>query len=147
MQEGHQCWLEDTSLRLLCVLALDRFGDFVSDQVVAPVRETCAQALGKWDPLVQVYLVPRYYEPFNADISKHEAACAFGSISTCHFDFCSTFSKILTLSFPMCVRNINIKFQKKAVFAHYSDVYISFIFKKHYMFRLLILFSHHQVFV
>jgi TATA-binding protein-associated factor len=37
------------------VLALDRFGDFVSDQVVAPVRETCAQALGKWDILVQDY--------------------------------------------------------------------------------------------
>jgi TATA-binding protein-associated factor len=28
------------------VFALDRFGDYVSDQVVAPVRETCAQALG-----------------------------------------------------------------------------------------------------
>jgi TATA-binding protein-associated factor len=28
------------------VLALDRFGDFVSDQVVAPVRETCSQCLG-----------------------------------------------------------------------------------------------------
>lgn len=28
------------------MLALDRFGDFVSDQVVAPVRETCAQTLG-----------------------------------------------------------------------------------------------------
>jgi TATA-binding protein-associated factor len=54
MEECHQHWLEDTSLRLLCVLALDRFGDFVSDQVVAPVRETCAQALGKWDALVQV---------------------------------------------------------------------------------------------
>ncbi|XP_071487999.1 TATA-binding protein-associated factor 172-like [Diadema antillarum] len=39
-------FLEDTALRLLCVLALDRFGDFVSDEVVAPVRETCAQALG-----------------------------------------------------------------------------------------------------
>ena len=39
-------WLEDTSLRLLCVLALDRFGDFVSYEVVAPVRESCAQALG-----------------------------------------------------------------------------------------------------
>jgi TATA-binding protein-associated factor len=38
------------------VLALDRFGDFVSDQVVAPVRETCAQALGKWGTLVQDYL-------------------------------------------------------------------------------------------
>nr|CAD7574777.1 unnamed protein product [Timema californicum] len=45
MDEFHQLWLEDIALRLLCVLALDRFGDFVSDQVVAPVRETCAQAL------------------------------------------------------------------------------------------------------
>ncbi|XP_046659911.1 TATA-binding protein-associated factor 172-like [Homalodisca vitripennis] len=47
MEESHQLFLEDVSLRLLCVLALDRFGDFVSDQVVAPVRETCAQTLGK----------------------------------------------------------------------------------------------------
>ncbi|XP_063696221.1 TATA-binding protein-associated factor 172 [Culicoides brevitarsis] len=46
MEEHHHSWLEDALLRLLCVLALDRFGDFVSDQVVAPVRETCAQALG-----------------------------------------------------------------------------------------------------
>ena len=44
--EAHNNWLEDAALRLLCVLALDRFGDFVSDQVVAPVRETCAQVLG-----------------------------------------------------------------------------------------------------
>lgn len=27
-------------------LSIYRFGDYVSDQVVAPVRETCAQALG-----------------------------------------------------------------------------------------------------
>ncbi|CAG2199104.1 BTAF1 [Mytilus edulis] len=33
-------------IRLLCVMALDRFGDFVSDEVVAPVRESCAQCLG-----------------------------------------------------------------------------------------------------
>lgn len=46
MDEDHELWLQDMSLRLLCVLSLDRFGDFVSDQVVAPVRETCAQALG-----------------------------------------------------------------------------------------------------
>lgn len=46
MEVKHHLWLEDATLRLLCVLALDRFGDFVSDQVVAPVRETCAQALG-----------------------------------------------------------------------------------------------------
>ncbi|XP_050515682.1 TATA-binding protein-associated factor 172 isoform X1 [Diabrotica virgifera virgifera] len=41
----HQIWLEDMAIRLLCVLALDRFGDFVSDAVIAPVRETCAQSL------------------------------------------------------------------------------------------------------
>ncbi|XP_046628618.1 TATA-binding protein-associated factor 172 [Neodiprion virginianus] len=46
MEESHRRWVEDAALRLLCVLGLDRFGDFVSDQVVAPVRETCAQALG-----------------------------------------------------------------------------------------------------
>ncbi|CAG0923265.1 unnamed protein product [Notodromas monacha] len=39
-------WYEDVALKLICVLMLDRFGDFVSDQVVAPVREAAAQALG-----------------------------------------------------------------------------------------------------
>lgn len=34
MEQAHQEWLEDMALRLLCVLALDRFGDFVSDQVI-----------------------------------------------------------------------------------------------------------------
>lgn len=46
MEKSHQLWIEEASLRLLSVLALDRFGDYVSDQVVAPVRETCAQVLG-----------------------------------------------------------------------------------------------------
>ncbi|KAM8924786.1 TATA-binding protein-associated factor 172 [Pelodytes ibericus] len=46
MYQQHQDWLEDLTIRLLCVFALDRFGDFVSDEVVAPVRETCAQTLG-----------------------------------------------------------------------------------------------------
>ncbi|KAG9295858.1 hypothetical protein G9A89_006597 [Geosiphon pyriformis] len=45
-QERHYKWLEDVAIRLLCVFSLDRFGDFVSDQVVAPVRETCSQTLG-----------------------------------------------------------------------------------------------------
>ncbi|KAI3468468.1 hypothetical protein Pfo_025131 [Paulownia fortunei] len=39
-------FLQDCAIRFLCVLSLDRFGDYVSDQVVAPVRETCAQAVG-----------------------------------------------------------------------------------------------------
>lgn len=46
MEEDHKLWLQDLAFRVLCVLALDRFGDFVSDQVVAPVREACAQVLG-----------------------------------------------------------------------------------------------------
>lgn len=39
-------WLEDLACRLVCIIALDRFADYVADQVVAPVRESCAQALG-----------------------------------------------------------------------------------------------------
>ncbi|XP_059929981.1 TATA-binding protein-associated factor 172 isoform X1 [Gadus macrocephalus] len=46
MTRQHQEWLDDLVIRLLCIFALDRFGDFVSDEVVAPVRETCAQSLG-----------------------------------------------------------------------------------------------------
>lgn len=38
-------YLQDLCCKLLQVLALDRFGDFVNDTVVAPVRESCAQTL------------------------------------------------------------------------------------------------------
>ncbi|SCU88020.1 LAFA_0E10220g1_1 [Lachancea sp. 'fantastica'] len=37
--------LEDLATRLLTVFALDRFGDFVYDTVVAPVRESVAQTM------------------------------------------------------------------------------------------------------
>ncbi|KAK2767521.1 TATA-binding protein-associated factor mot1 [Arachnomyces sp. PD_36] len=39
-------WLDDLACRLLCVFMLDRFGDYVSDNVVAPIRETVGQTLG-----------------------------------------------------------------------------------------------------
>lgn len=39
-------WLEDLACRYCCVLMLDRFGDYISDNVVAPIRETIGQALG-----------------------------------------------------------------------------------------------------
>ncbi|KAL6240504.1 TATA-binding protein-associated factor mot1 [Rhinocladiella similis] len=39
-------WLDDLACRLLCVLMLDRFGDYVSDTVVAPIRESIGQTLG-----------------------------------------------------------------------------------------------------
>ena len=39
-------WIEDAAARFLAIVGCDKFGDFVSDQVVAPVRETAAMALG-----------------------------------------------------------------------------------------------------
>ncbi|KAK5095514.1 TATA-binding protein-associated factor mot1 [Exophiala xenobiotica] len=39
-------WLDDLACRLLCVMMLDRFGDYVSDTVIAPIRESIGQTLG-----------------------------------------------------------------------------------------------------
>lgn len=55
-------FLQECAIRFLCILTLDRFGDYVSDQVVAPVRETCAQALGAAFKYMQPPLV---YETLN----------------------------------------------------------------------------------
>jgi TATA-binding protein-associated factor len=38
-------WLDDLACRLCCVFMLDRFGDYGTDNVVVPVRESCGQAL------------------------------------------------------------------------------------------------------
>lgn len=42
----NQLWLTDMALKAICILVLDKFGDFLFDQVVAPVRENAAQLLG-----------------------------------------------------------------------------------------------------
>ncbi|EMD34416.1 hypothetical protein CERSUDRAFT_117290 [Gelatoporia subvermispora B] len=44
-QIAHEKWCNDLAVKFLCIFVLDRFGDFVSDQVVAPVRETVSQTL------------------------------------------------------------------------------------------------------
>ena len=43
---GDTGFMEDAAAKFLSVVACDNFGDFLSDQVVAPVRETTAMALG-----------------------------------------------------------------------------------------------------
>ncbi|RSH82478.1 TATA-binding protein-associated factor mot1 [Apiotrichum porosum] len=43
---GYPGFLSALARRLLVLVSLDRFGDFVGDTVMAPVRETAAQALG-----------------------------------------------------------------------------------------------------
>ncbi|KAH8102965.1 SNF2 chromatin remodeling protein [Cristinia sonorae] len=42
---AHEKWCNDLAVKFLYIFVLDRFGDFVSDQVVAPVRETVSQTL------------------------------------------------------------------------------------------------------
>jgi len=41
----HSKWTNHLAVKLLCIFVLDRFSDFVSDQVVAPVREAASQTL------------------------------------------------------------------------------------------------------
>ncbi|OCK95910.1 uncharacterized protein K441DRAFT_657898 [Cenococcum geophilum 1.58] len=42
----NQRWLNDLACRICCVFMLDRFGDYISDNVVAPIRETAGQTIG-----------------------------------------------------------------------------------------------------
>ncbi|KAJ3516729.1 hypothetical protein NLJ89_g947 [Agrocybe chaxingu] len=42
---AHEKWCNSLAAKLLCIFVLDRFSDFVTDQVVAPVRETVSQTL------------------------------------------------------------------------------------------------------
>ncbi|OCK81293.1 hypothetical protein K432DRAFT_425065 [Lepidopterella palustris CBS 459.81] len=42
----NQRWLNDLACRICCVFMLDRFGDYLSDNVVAPIRESAGQSFG-----------------------------------------------------------------------------------------------------
>lgn len=44
--QSNRAWLDDLACRLCCVFMLDRFADYVSDNAVAPIRETAGQVLG-----------------------------------------------------------------------------------------------------
>jgi SNF2 family DNA or RNA helicase len=44
-RQAHADFLSDCSSRLLCLLLLDRFGDYTGEQTSAPVRETAASVL------------------------------------------------------------------------------------------------------
>ncbi|EGP92364.1 unnamed protein product [Zymoseptoria tritici ST99CH_1A5] len=42
----NRAWLDDLGCRICCVFMLDRFADYISDNAVAPIRETAGQVLG-----------------------------------------------------------------------------------------------------
>jgi len=76
----HKAWLEDLVLRLISVLALDRFGDFVSDAVVAPVRESTAQVLGTVLPLLSSVGVVQVSEIMVQLVQQEEWECRHGGL-------------------------------------------------------------------
>lgn len=46
MSDDHKKWFESCLCKLFQVIALDRFADYIGDETVAPVRETCTQTIG-----------------------------------------------------------------------------------------------------
>lgn len=77
---SQQAWLTNIALRLVCVLALDRFGDFVSDQVVAPVRESTAQALGSVIKLLCTEAVRKLVQLLLTLVEEPSWECRHGGI-------------------------------------------------------------------
>lgn len=57
MIQQHQEWLEDLVIRLLCVFALDRFGDFVSDEVSCLNEQVDQQTLADYTAADQLCFV------------------------------------------------------------------------------------------
>lgn len=52
---NHRRYLHDLACRCLCLLALDRFTDYVGDSIMVPVRESGAQVLGLVSSLLRDY--------------------------------------------------------------------------------------------
>jgi TATA-binding protein-associated factor len=74
-------YLDDLACRLCCIFMLDRFGDYVSDTVVAPIRETVGQTLGALLihlPATTVYAVHRilYRMVMHEDLQLQKPAWA-----------------------------------------------------------------------
>ncbi|KAF6253887.1 SNF2 family N-terminal domain-containing protein [Scenedesmus sp. NREL 46B-D3] len=78
---ANAAWLEDVVMHLLCVLALDRFADYVSDQVVVPVRETAAQALGAALQPTSLLTLQRVLELLSSMHKHHEWSVRHGAFT------------------------------------------------------------------
>lgn len=74
-------WLEDLACRLCCIFALDRFADYVADQAVAPVRESCAQTLGALILNVPLQIAHDTFEALYTLILDPEST---GAWAACH---------------------------------------------------------------
>ncbi|GFO18590.1 TATA-binding protein-associated factor 172-like [Plakobranchus ocellatus] len=113
MDEVNEAWLSDLALRLLCVLSLDRFGDFVSDEVVAPVRETSAQTLGAVLKFMAAESVPavlgialQLLEQRQWEV-RHGALLSLKYILAVRQDLVSTLLPTIVPAIQRCLQDVN----------------------------------------
>ncbi|KAI9837437.1 MAG: TATA-binding protein-associated factor mot1 [Sclerophora amabilis] len=80
----NQAWLDDLACRLCCVFMLDRFGDYISDNVVAPIRETIGQTLGALLAHVPAGSVEAIYRILYRMVMQEDLGIGFPIWEVCH---------------------------------------------------------------
>lgn len=82
--EANRRWIDDLACRLLCVLMLDRFGDYVSDTVVAPIRESVGQTLGTLLAQMPVATALSVYRVLQILITQNDLGLTIPIWEVCH---------------------------------------------------------------
>lgn len=77
-------WLDDLACRLCCVFMLDRFGDYTSDSVVAPIRETVGQTLGALLSHLTPQLVHSAYQVLYRMVMQRDLKLSARIWQVCH---------------------------------------------------------------
>ncbi|KAI9750007.1 MAG: TATA-binding protein-associated factor mot1, partial [Chaenotheca gracillima] len=80
----NEIWLNDLACRLCCVLMLDRFGDYISDNVVAPIRETIGQTLGALLAHVPSKSVESIYRILYRMVMQEDVGLGYPVWEVCH---------------------------------------------------------------
>ena len=82
--KNNNSWLDDLACRLCCVLMLDRFGDYISDNVVAPIRETVGQTLGAAMSHLQPATVSAVYQVLYRMVMQNDLKISQRIWEVCH---------------------------------------------------------------
>ncbi|TRY73683.1 hypothetical protein TCAL_11089 [Tigriopus californicus] len=106
---AHRAWLAQISLRLITVMAKDRFGDFVSDQVVAPVRESSAQALAEAVTLMTPSDVSQVVRVILQLLANPDWQCRHGGLLGVSYDVVG----VAAASLIPVVRELILKYQNQ----------------------------------
>ena len=83
-EDLNQRWLGDLACRLCCVFMLDRFGDYVSDNVIAPIRETAGQTLGALLVHLSAPSVRLVYNLLHSLVMQEDLGLSFPIWEVCH---------------------------------------------------------------